>query len=239
MREIAILGNGKSLSNIDFTKLECDTMGMCVAFRYWEKVNWYPTYYCCVDYVVLKSHIEKIKEMVINKKCKKFLFTKQILCDWYEAKDYESIIFLEDLQQNKRCLFRYLVDWCSGSAGYVFSLFIGYQKISLFGIDCNYVEFLPQCKQLQNGTLEITETPKENPNYFFNDYQRKGDNYNVPNGTRIHRQSWHDAAFLTAGFAVVNSRPLSVTNYNKKENESIREAFETKEISEYFELSGN
>ena len=73
MKEIAILGNGNSLSNIDFTKLECDTMGMCVAFRYWEKVNWYPTYYCCVDYGVLKSHLDKIKDMAKKDKLGKIV----------------------------------------------------------------------------------------------------------------------------------------------------------------------
>ena len=54
-------------------------------------------------------------------------------------------------------------------------------KINLFGIDCNYKEFLPETRKLNDGTLMITKTPIHNPSYFIDDYQREGDIYNKPN----------------------------------------------------------
>lgn len=38
-----------------------------------------------------------------------------------------------------------------------------------------YGEFLPETRQLNDGTLMITKTPIHNPNYFIDDYQREGD----------------------------------------------------------------
>ena len=63
-KEIYILGNGKSLKDFDFEFLkDKQTVGTCLAFRYWEKIDWYPNHYVCVDYNVLKSNIESIKDV--------------------------------------------------------------------------------------------------------------------------------------------------------------------------------
>lgn len=233
MNKVAILGNGKSLSDIDFTIFGCDTIGLCLAFRYWEKVNWYPTHYVCVDSVVIKSNIEDIKNLIINKKCDKFLLSIEIIKLFPEIQEYNNIYYIEHLRSLSDCVFRYMPSWCSGSAAYIFSILLGYTDISLFGIDCNYVEFLPETKKMSDGTLVISKTPKHNPNYFFDDYQREGDNYNVPNGKTVHYQSWMDSAFVTAGVQVLGRTKIKVINYNRKENESIRKIIMTKQINEY------
>ena len=37
-------------------------------------------------------------------------------------------------------------------------------------MDCKYVEFIPECiENEKDKTLTILETPKENPNYYFNE----------------------------------------------------------------------
>ena len=48
-KTILVLGNGPSLKKFPFTSYEIPTIGMNVAYRYWEKINWYPTYYACLD----------------------------------------------------------------------------------------------------------------------------------------------------------------------------------------------
>ena len=83
-----------------------------------------------------------------------------------------------------------------------------YTDINLFGIDCNYVEFLPETERLKDNTLRITKTPLNNPNYFIDDYQREGDNYNIPNTKSVHYKSWELINKIIGN--VVN-----ITNYNK------------------------
>jgi hypothetical protein len=239
MNQVCILGNGKSLENFDFTKLKGDTIGLCLAYRYWEKVNWYPTHYVCIDSVVIKSNLEDIKKLIVEEKCKTFLLSAHILEDWPECKEFKNVHYCEYLKQNTTTLFRYMPMWCSGSAAYIYALLLAYDDISLFGMDCNYVEFLPITKQLEDGTLLIEETPDENPNYFFNDYQRKGDKYNVPNAERCHKLSWLDSSFITHAYVQLRGQekqpPTRVMNYNKEDVKSIREFFTTRKIEEYYE----
>ena len=42
----------------------------------------------------------------------------------------------------------------------------------------------------KRNTLIINETPKNNPNYFFAEYQKKGDEYNYPNSSTAHVPGW-------------------------------------------------
>ena len=88
-----IIGNGKSLEGFDFKKIKEETIGLCCAYRYWEKINWFPTYYCCVDHVVIKSHIKAIKNLIINKKCKAFLLSASIIQLWPNIQDYKNVFF--------------------------------------------------------------------------------------------------------------------------------------------------
>lgn len=39
-------------------------------------------------------------------------------------------------------------------------------------------------------TLQIRETPKKNPNYWFNSYQEKGEIYSIPDATTTHLDGW-------------------------------------------------
>jgi len=44
---------------------------------------------------------------------------------------------------------------------------------------------------VKGHVLETTKTPVKKPNYFFDDYQRKGDRFNVPDSRPdLHYQSW-------------------------------------------------
>ena len=91
---------------------------------------------------------------------------------------------------------------------------MGADKIKLLGMDCNYTEFIPESKKLDDGTLVITKTPKNNPNYFFNYYQMQGDIYNKPNGTRIHKASWMDLAHIVILYNQLSRKQVDVINYN-------------------------
>ena len=64
--EIFVLGNGASLKNFDLKSLGTDriTIGCCLAYREWERIDWYPTFYVNVDNVVLKHQEKDIRKLI-------------------------------------------------------------------------------------------------------------------------------------------------------------------------------
>mgnify|MGYP006138223067 CR=1 FL=1 len=233
MKNCIVFGNGKSLENFDFKNINrniYDIVGLCLAFRYWEKIDWYPDIYICVDTVVLNNH--ELVEWLIKDKCKKYLLSNCILKNEKLVKNInmKKIKFIEDLRKDKNSVFRFINTWCSGSSGLLFSMDY-YKNIKLFGFDCDYIEFIPECKQLSDGSLIITKTPSINPNYFFNDYQREGDKYNVPNGKSIHLKSWYECSKIIEYLNKDELNKYYINNYNSKK--SISEYFYTDDIIKF------
>ena len=64
-RTIFVLGNGPSLRGFDFHTLDgFDTLGMNAAYRHWDQIGWYPTYYCCLDDQLIQTHHLEILRLV-------------------------------------------------------------------------------------------------------------------------------------------------------------------------------
>lgn len=195
--KIFILGNGPSLKGFDFEKLrQVPTIGLNVAYRYWEKIKWYPTYYCCLDTEVIKSHKDAIKELLTSGKVKK-LCVRQTFIDLFpELKNHKDILVYESLCQTSP----YFMSTdqskiTTGSHSIRFGMSLGYKKIYLLGIDCRYTEVIREARKLdQRNKLIIVKAPKRNPNYFFDDYQQKGDTYHVPN-PNIQTENLHVKVF--------------------------------------------
>ena len=231
--ECIVLGNGASLKNFDLKSLGTDrvTIGCCLAYREWERIDWYPTFYVNVDNVVLKHQEKEIRKLIEDKKCKGYLISRSVLDDWEEFKveDHKEVFFLEDLRINPFSLFKNVLNFCSGSVAALFACDIG-SKVHLLGFDCDYVELIPESIQKDDGTLIITQTPTENPNYFFDDYQRIGDIYNKPNGKKIHLQSWKELSIILKFVEDMFKVVIPIINYNPKQ--SIAEYFETKQLED-------
>ena len=231
IKESFILGNGKSLKDFNFDILkDKKTIGTCLAFRHWEKIDWYPTYYVNVDYKVLKSNLESIKNMIINKKCEVFLLDAQIIQDWEDILQYSNVMFIQQLKLSENNPFRYLVDWCSGSSAVLFAYILGFTKLNLLGMDCKYEEFLPECEKQEDGSLKIVKEIKENPNYYFDDYQRVGDTYNPPNAKTVHKKSWEDLRNILVMYNVLTQESVELWNYNS--NDTLDHCFKRKDLKE-------
>jgi len=230
-KEVCIFGNGKSLENFDFLKIDrnkYDIIGTGMAFRYWNKIDWFPNIYVNVDTVVCQN--PEVIKFVKEEKCQFYILSKSML-QISQTLNPEKCLFIEDLLQFPASSFKYVRNWCSGTAAVVCSL-DRYYKLHLFGFDCDYVEFIPECIENVDGTLTIERTPDVNPNYFFNDYQRVGDIYNKPNGQRIHMTSWKELSYIIEFInKMYPENPIEVTNYSSKT--SISQYFETKFLSEF------
>ena len=217
---IFILGNGPSMRGFDFNKLgNVPTMGLNAAYRYWEKINWYPTYYCCLDVEVLSSHKDQIKNLILTNKVKK-IFVKQCLIDLVPVlKDNPDVIIYENISRSSNFFkSRQPGKLTTGSHCIRFAMALGFTNIYLLGIDLRYVEMIKESKrQTINGyKLIITETPKNNPNYFFDGYQQKGDRYHLPN-PHIQNENLHQLAFEVLRNDIAQYKfNINIFNCNKK-----------------------
>ena len=111
-----------------------------------------------------------------NSNDKPIIFVEQPEChdDYIEENIYEKNNILKKEIQN--------------------ALKIGYKRIYLIGCDLNYIEQIKESnKKINNKNqefLQMEKTPEKNPNYWFDDYQQKGDIYNIPNGKEMHLPGW-------------------------------------------------
>lgn len=231
MKECCIFGNGGSLRDFDFKKIDrdkYDVIGTGMAFRHWEKIDWYPDIYVNVDTVVCQN--PEVIDFVKEYKCKYYVLSKSMLQKVPDL-NLEKCFFLEDLLMFPQCSFRFVRNWCSGSAAVVAAL-DRYRVLHLFGFDVDYVEFIPECEKNSDGTLTIKTTPTDNPNYFFDDYQREGDTYNIPNGKTVHTKSWEELSYIIDFInKMYPEHKVSTTNYNTKT--SISKWFDTKFLTEF------
>lgn len=192
-----VMGNGPSLKGFDFKRLKrFDVFGMNAAYRYWDEINWYPSYYSCLDLVVGLSHKTEIGNLIENADrlgIRLFLLRRNLIEELGDIGRSERVLNFDLLQNHISLLQAPTIT--TGSHTAAWAAVLGYKDIYMLGIDCNYVERVEGSRDVGKGTeLEIVEEG-DNPNYFFRGYQQKGDRYNVPNPDRdIHMASWREVA---------------------------------------------
>ena len=205
-----VVGNGPSLREFPFELLRSRAwLGMNAAYRYWEQVGIYPTYYSCFDDVVLDSHGVEVVKMIANREqleIEKFFLRRGILERYPELRDDPAVYFLEDLQRDFSWFGEDRIT--TGSFSVLVGWLLGYRDLYILGVDLNYVERLSESVE-EGRELKIVSDPDSNPNYFFDDYQRKGDRFNPPNRhPGLHLRSWAQIRDITEGF------PIRITNLN-------------------------
>lgn len=192
MKEIlVVMGNGPSLKELDWSLLEgCDTFGLNGAYRIYEKINWYPTYHGCFDQIVTDSHQENFAKLINTGKIKQHFYINNI-SDKSNFTHVNMQLYGTTKHVNKSTEdFKFFTDnGNSGANACSVGMCLGYKKILLVGVDCNYVNFVQGAAPWKTG-LQIMKTPDKNPNYWFDDYQQKGDRYNIPRGDKFMKPTW-------------------------------------------------
>ena len=215
------MGNGPSLKNVDFGLLKkYDTFGLNGAYRKYKELNFYPTYFGCFDYVVCNHHSKSFNDLVTNSPIEKFFF----LYNKYFSEDVKNNIKFQKLNFivntcNGTSSFDYFINTvCSCANATLCGLLMGYKKIILIGCDSNYINYIEESNKLSNGTLIINKTPQKNPNYWFDDYQLKGDIYNVPSPDIYHIPAWNiiDIESKKKNINIINCSNLSIIPFFKK-----------------------
>lgn len=210
---IIVMGNGPSLADVDFKTLKgFDTFGLNSAYRAYDRLDWYPTYHGCFDYRVTESHKSNFIKLVESGKIKKGFYISPITdspnMQYVNLQPFGKI---NRWNSKKEDFSSFSDNGNSGANACSVAVCLGYKKIILLGVDCNYVEFVDGCKKDGPGGLVMEKTPDKNPNYWFDDYQQKGDEYNVPAGLSFHMPTWNMFAYKAAqaDIEVVNCSPIS------------------------------
>jgi glycosyltransferase involved in cell wall biosynthesis len=225
-RPVLILGNGPSAKLVDFERLRdgtVATIGMNAAYRLWDRIDFRPSHYMCMDTVVVRSHAQRIAELLREGRIERYFLRNEFLELFPEFQNHPRILWFDDLRARSGSLFD--THWVTtGSWAIRWAAFEGCRLAALIGIDANYVELLPEATRLGSGKdlrLELTSTPRFNPNYFFAEYQQAGDRYNVPNdpvylqntGGLVHvdalREAAKDVSRLGYRMKVVDTSPIS------------------------------
>jgi len=198
---------------VDFSLLGgYDTFGLNSAYRAYRRLDWWPTYHGCFDYRVADNHSKEFEKLIKDSPIEKCFYIR----DFGNHKKHQFV----NLQKfgttnrfnNKPADFKSFHDnGNSGANACSTAVCLGYEKIVLVGVDCNYVEFVDGCKRDGPGGLVMEKTPDKNPNYWFDDYQQKGDEYNVPAGLSFHMPTWNLFAYRAAhaNIEVINCSPMT------------------------------
>jgi len=180
--KIVVLGNGPSLRNFDFTRLsDINTIGCNAAYRYWDKINWYPDYYCCMDIKLIDTHHKQIKDLLLDGKVKKIFVRNNIFSYHPELVHNDNVHTLENLQGKCKYISSCFPHITTGPFCIRYAMHLGYKNIYILGIDCKYINILPEAESTGGVGLKIIKKVKDNPNYFFDDYQQVGDTYHIAN----------------------------------------------------------
>jgi hypothetical protein len=219
-KTIVVMGNGPSLADIDLNTLnKVDTFGLNSAYRAYRRMDWWPTYHGCFDYRVTDNHKDEFEKLIKDSPIKKCFYIR----DFGKHKTHQ-FINLQKFGTTNRFnsgigdFDKFHDNGNSGANACSVSICLGYERIILLGVDCNYVEFVDGCKRDGPGGLIMEKTPNKNPNYWFDDYQQKGDKYNIPAGLSFHKPTWNMFAYNAAhaGVEVINCSPITTLRCFKR-----------------------
>ncbi len=232
--KLVVIGNGPSLKGFDFQNFHgLKTLGMNAAYRYWQRINWYPTYYCCLDDRLLETHHQQIYELLMTEKVERIFVTYKFLDFYPDLANHPRVDVLDSFvshryqlrqeqygfprQQANSFLTDYPQKLTTGSYSVRYGIYLGYRQILLLGIDCRYVPVVTGARVVDDLKMVMEQTPKTNQNYFFDDYQQAGDVFQIANpevhGGNLHLQSFEslreDIANYTPDVKIINCNQQS------------------------------
>lgn len=250
-RRCIVIGNGPSLRGLDLTGLPAiDTIGMNAAYRHWARIGWYPTHYACLDDELIDTHHLEIRRLIEDGLCQsaflsghflthhpeaakdgRYVFLDEFIPYWFERRGRQ--FGLRDRSTEPAFQSSRMSKLTTGSHAVRYAIWRGYADIALIEIDLRYVERIPESVVGDGIKLSIATTPDHNPNYFFDDYQRAGDRFNVPN-PEVHGGDLHLASFRALrDDLVAGGAPVRIVNANRSSELARSGIFPFEELDDF------
>ena len=216
-KTLIVMGNGPSLKDVDFELLKnYDTFGLNAAYRKYDELDFYPTYFGCFDYVVTDSHKENYQKLIDKSPIEKLFFIRPYFNgDKFQYCNINGHYSTTPISTN---FDNFYDQGNSGANACQVGIMLGYTKIILLGVDQNYVEHVEGSTKGSGNTLVMEKTPDNNPNYWFDDYQQKGDVYNHPQLNTFQKKGWELFAEKAKkqGIDIVNCSPITTQTCFRK-----------------------
>ena len=239
-KSLIIVCNGGSLKDFDWESIDrkkYDVMITGLSFRFFNRIKFNPDLYINVDKVCLKMIENNLCSLIKRDSIKRLCISGEI-CYTNDVikiiqKRQHKVDILETMIKDDKLPFYEFKNITTGASAILYAMTLGYRDIKIIGLDNDYVECIIESKDIGEGKREITSDVKNNPNYFFNGYQREGDVYNKPNNIpNLHSHAIKEVMEKKILMEDKYKVEINITNYNDKE--SVREFIDTKPLSELF-----
>mgnify|MGYP003634342332 FL=1 len=239
-KQLIIVCNGGSIKDFDWESIDrkkYDVMITGLSFRFFNRIKFNPDLYINVDKVCLKMIENNLCSLIKRDSIKRLCISGEI-CYTNDVikiiqKRQHKVDILETMIKDDKLPFYEFKNITTGASAILYAMTLGYRDIKIIGLDNDYVECIIESKDIGEGKREITSDVKNNPNYFFNDYQREGDVYNKPNNIpNLHSHAIKEVMEKKILMEDKYKVEINITNYNDKE--SVREFIDTKPLSELF-----
>ena len=217
MKTAIIMGNGPSLKDVNFDHLsEFHTFGLNNAYRMYYKLDWWPTYFGCFDYTVTKSNLKNFNKLTQeSNSIKRFFFI-----DYVSESERITTVKLTNNQKwncNEDDFCNFNDGGNSGVNATQVAICLGYEKIILLGVDCNYSSQITGV--VRGHEVQVSEKQEDN-DHWFEEYYIPGDRLNLPNADLYHTPNWiklsHRA--IDHGIKIINCSPISTLDCFEKQN---------------------
>lgn len=192
-KTLVVMGNGPSLRNVDLDILRnYDTFALNCSFRIFDKIQWWPTYHGSFDYNCVSQHKESLVDLLSNENpIKKCFYVKNISnSNKFQFIDLIPFGTSNKWNSSKKDFNSFNDGGNSAINACQVGICMGYNRILLIGVDCNYVEVPGATIKIGNGKERVIKQIKNNPNYWFDEYQKVGDTFSSPQTKKFHLNPW-------------------------------------------------
>jgi uncharacterized Rossmann fold enzyme len=216
---VFVIGNGPSLKDINMSLLKDEfTFSFNRAYIAYNDWGFYPSFYMCVDEVVLPDNKKEIIDLINKKETKKTLFffphkAKNILINKNRVFYFGAKSFINDFNENIQ---KWAVLQNVGATSMQIAVYLGFKTIILLGCDCNYVEkpdsvIIDRKESRRVGWTAYESKKDDDPNHFLPGYFGKGKKYSIPNAQN-HLLGWNKIKKWIDIYNMVNSEKIKILN---------------------------
>ena len=239
-KSLIIVCNGSSLKDFDWESIDrkkYDVMITGLSFRFFNKIKFNADLYINVDKVCLKMIENNLCSLIKRDSMVRVCISGEV-CYTEDViktlqKKQHKVDIIENMTKDDKLPFYEFKNITTGASAILYGMTLGYKDIKIIGLDNDYVECIIESKDIGEGMREITSDVKNNPNYFFNGYQREGDVYNKPNNIpNLHSHAIKEVMEKKILMEDKYKVEINITNYNDKP--SVREFINTKPLKELF-----
>lgn len=233
MKKLLVICNGPSTKNLNWdwlnkNKDKLDTFCVNSSYRKFNEFNFNPTYFGCFDYVVGKHHEKEFQKLVEDdtNNIKNFYFLNNL-----ELKDRYNRLKIVTIKEQKKTYISKDINkfnnWLNSGVNCLqIGCMLGYKEIFIIGVDGYKLKVVNGANAYENKLI-INKTPDKNPNYFCDDYQKKGDIYNHIGQDIYQKPGWELAGEIT------KKNNIKVVNLSNKE---YVKCFDFMNIDDFYKL---